>query len=77
MSHEYTSTACHHERHQECRFSCKFCDAICQCLCHSSVNKFWNWPASDNATQAFKLTIINEAFDALGYTEEWAKREVS
>jgi hypothetical protein len=63
--HQYTSTACHHERHQECRFTCKFCDAICQCLCHSMVNA------------KFITDHWNEAFDALGYTKEWAMKEVS
>jgi hypothetical protein len=41
------------------------------------VGKFWNWPAPDDTVKTFQLTIINEAFDALGYTEEWATREVS
>jgi hypothetical protein len=58
--HQYTSTACHHERHQECRFTCKYCDAICQCLCHISVNKFWNWPAPDSTVKTFRLTIIED-----------------
>lgn len=32
--HEYTSTACHHDLHEQCRFTCKYCGTICHCLCH-------------------------------------------
>lgn len=30
----YTSTACHHESHTECRKTCKFCSSPCKCPCH-------------------------------------------
>lgn len=32
--HEYTSTACHHGLHEQCRQRCKFCDTPCRCECH-------------------------------------------
>lgn len=32
--HVYISTACEHERHDECRMRCKFCSAACECDCH-------------------------------------------
>lgn len=32
--HEYTSTACLHNMHKECRLSCKFCKIRCKCGCH-------------------------------------------
>lgn len=32
--HLYVSTACTHERHDECRRVCKFCPATCLCTCH-------------------------------------------
>lgn len=32
--HRYTSTACLHARHAECRKTCKFCGAWCRCACH-------------------------------------------
>lgn len=32
--HMYLSTACFHERHEECRRVCKFCPAPCNCSCH-------------------------------------------
>lgn len=31
----YTSTACHHRLHDQCRHSCKFGDEPCQCHCHA------------------------------------------
>jgi hypothetical protein len=34
MSHEYTATACLHDRHDDCRFFCKWCPAPCLCACH-------------------------------------------
>ena len=34
--HVYTSTACQHEFHGECRITCKFCDTPCICPCHES-----------------------------------------
>lgn len=33
-THRYTSTACLHEMHQDCRMLCKFCDTACVCECH-------------------------------------------
>lgn len=32
--HAYTSTACHHRLHDQCRKVCKFCDHWCLCDCH-------------------------------------------
>lgn len=32
--HRYTSTACQHDRHADCRQRCKFCDTACLCECH-------------------------------------------
>lgn len=37
MTHDYLSTACHHELHEECRRTCKFCPAECQCSCHKKA----------------------------------------
>lgn len=31
--HDYLSTACLHEQHDQCRRSCKFCPAECSCDC--------------------------------------------
>lgn len=36
-SHHYTSTACHHTDHDQCRRTCKFCDKACGCDCHTSA----------------------------------------
>lgn len=33
QDHYYVSTACHHDRHGECRYVCKFCGAECMCIC--------------------------------------------
>jgi hypothetical protein len=32
--HAYTSTACLHNIHEECRRECKWCRGACQCPCH-------------------------------------------
>lgn len=32
--HAYWSTACRHQRHEQCRDACKFCDVPCGCTCH-------------------------------------------
>lgn len=32
--HIYISTACQHDRCDECRLTCKFCPAECLCRCH-------------------------------------------
>src|SRR5215207_3646129 len=32
--HDYLSTACHHDEHDDCRQECKFCPAACECKCH-------------------------------------------
>lgn len=40
--HEYISTACNHERHDECRKTCKFCDSECKCTCHFRLTVFSN-----------------------------------
>jgi hypothetical protein len=34
--HIYTSTACRHDLHTECRHTCKFCRAPCRCACHAA-----------------------------------------
>lgn len=36
--HDYLSTACLHERHDQCRRSCKFCGMPCRCECHQDLN---------------------------------------
>jgi hypothetical protein len=36
VRHDYLSTACHHQRHDECRNVCKFCESECGCDCHGS-----------------------------------------
>jgi uncharacterized protein YuzE len=36
LIHEYLSTACWHEVHDECRRTCKFCDKPCACDCHAA-----------------------------------------
>jgi hypothetical protein len=33
----YTSTACQHAKHAECRQTCKFCNAPCACPCHDEA----------------------------------------
>lgn len=33
--HVYVSTACVHEKHEECRKACKFCGGACRCSCHA------------------------------------------
>ena len=33
----YTSTACQHGQHEECRKECKFCGMSCRCRCHHVV----------------------------------------
>jgi hypothetical protein len=32
--HAYTSTACLHGHHDQCRQACKFCQSTCRCSCH-------------------------------------------
>jgi hypothetical protein len=39
-AHTYTSTACIHARHDQCRLTCKFCQARCLCTCHASDSTF-------------------------------------
>ena len=34
----YWSTACIHDRHDECRRTCKFCDQPCRCSCHQGTD---------------------------------------
>lgn len=34
--HDYLSTACLHNMHDQCRQSCKFCGAECRCVCHAT-----------------------------------------
>jgi hypothetical protein len=34
VTHDYLSTACHHDLHDRCRQVCKFCDVGCRCDCH-------------------------------------------
>lgn len=34
--HHYTSTACVHQLHDQCRRTCKFCGHYCQCWCHEA-----------------------------------------
>ncbi len=34
-SHDYTSMACQHILHNQCRQGCKFCKSKCACLCHN------------------------------------------
>lgn len=36
--HQYTSTACHHAMHDECR-PCKVCGVKCLCKCHAPKPK--------------------------------------
>ncbi len=36
--HLYTSTACLHLKHGECRKKCKFCVALCGCACHGATS---------------------------------------
>jgi hypothetical protein len=36
QGHAYTSTACWHQLHLECRKTCKWCIAPCLCPCHAS-----------------------------------------
>lgn len=33
--HDYTSTACQHKLHGDCRKTCKFCGVACACTCHT------------------------------------------
>ncbi len=35
--HSYLSTACYHERHDDCRMVCKFCYVQCRCKCHKEA----------------------------------------
>jgi hypothetical protein len=37
--HRYTSTACQHKLHKECRMRCKFCNVLCLCFCHNSLRR--------------------------------------
>lgn len=32
--HLYTSTACQHQLHGQCRKTCKYCSTACLCPCH-------------------------------------------
>lgn len=37
MTHQYVSTYCQHEQHNDCRLSCKLCKAPCLCRCHVTL----------------------------------------
>jgi hypothetical protein len=39
MAHTYLSTACSHNRHDQCRERCKFCQVACICGCHIAPKK--------------------------------------
>ena len=39
MTHDYLSTACHHDLHKQCRKVCKFCAAACSCPCHAVADR--------------------------------------
>lgn len=39
VPHRYFSTACLHERHDDCRMVCKFCPSPCRCDCHDAAQK--------------------------------------
>ena len=41
IEHVYTSTACQHGLHDQCRRTCKFCDAHCRCNCHTTMHGFF------------------------------------
>lgn len=63
----YTSTACWHELHNQCRKTCKFCEKPCLCDCHEDdddprngfpikppINwRFWKKP--EKAPHVFRL----------------------
>lgn len=34
--HDYLSTACYHDLHDQCRKTCKFCFEKCKCPCHAN-----------------------------------------
>lgn len=36
--HIYLSTACYHDKHDNCRNTCKFCVTQCICNCHGKVS---------------------------------------
>lgn len=55
-THDYISTACHHELHDKCRRSCKFCAAMCGCAC--------GHPVTDDDTP--QQTHVLERTSALG-----------
>lgn len=54
--HEYTSTACLHNMHKECRLSCKFCKIRCKCGCHKHDPKLLDEldpPAAEGLSLAY------------------------
>lgn len=38
-SHDYLSTACLHDLHENCRLTCKYCDTACSCPCHVETSE--------------------------------------
>jgi len=34
VPHQYVSTGCYHELHEQCPKTCKWCHAKCRCKCH-------------------------------------------
>lgn len=50
-SHDYLSTACHHQRHGECRHVCKFCTVACRCDCHhEATSSVGGWEPTSKQT---------------------------
>lgn len=37
--HDYVSTACQHDLHDQCRQTCKFCTKPCRCACHTGTER--------------------------------------
>jgi hypothetical protein len=54
-AHQYKSTACHHEKHDECRRTCKFCTASCCCDCHQAETPA---PLGQGDLQALKSSTV-------------------
>jgi DNA-binding CsgD family transcriptional regulator len=53
--HAYRSTACYHERHDDCRLTCKFCTQPCNCPCHTRKGPQKHDPLTDREREILTL----------------------
>lgn len=70
--HDYVSTACQHEVHEQCRQTCKFCPARCRCACHAAASRSGGEQArADNHYGYCTLEPLHDGPCASGEVPPW------